>query len=111
MLGFIVSRDRARKQMATRPARGRSFLASLVIAILCTILDASCQVTAMVVAVLDAFKPKSAGAFPVANALKFLELVEGIIKPFAQLKLAAQFLLVGIVLMAEGGYLLYQRPF
>lgn len=86
---------------------------SLILGWLLSLLGSLCVITGMVVAVLEAVRPKAAGAFPVDwdKLLRFLELIKGILESFGKLKTAAQFLVIGVLLLAAGVYFLSQRPF
>lgn len=84
---------------------------SIVVGTILVLLGGLCVIEAMVLATVEALRPKQAGAFPVKELLKFGELVKGILESFGKLTVVGQFLIVGLALVAGGTYVLADRPF
>jgi hypothetical protein len=87
-------------------------LGSFLLGVLLSSLGAACIVTGIAIGVVDAFRPPTTSLeLGVKDAIKIGELVRDILKAFGKLKAPAQFLAVGIALLAGGIALLYARPF
>jgi F0F1-type ATP synthase assembly protein I len=86
-------------------------IASLVLGLLISLLGSVCIAAGAAIAVVDAFRSRPSGSFPVGEAVKIGQLLVSLLKAFAKLTPVGQLLASGLIMLGVGLWLLTARPF